>query len=392
MTRTLATRTWVLVSGDFVRHGGMDRANYELARWLAEQGAELHLVTHRAEEDLRRLPGLTVHEVPRPLGAHALGSLLLDRVGRRVAGNVVRRSPGGARVVVNGGNCRYPDANWVHAVHAAWPVRDEGAPLHVRAKNRADKWRNRWSEWRALKPARVVLANSEKTRRELVERVGLEASKVHVVYLGCDPESAQPLAADRIAEHRRALGVAPDEAMILFVGALGHDVNKGLDTLLEAFARWKENGAPGARLFAVGAAVPRWQREVEARRLSRSVRLLGFRRDAGELVGAADLLVAPSRYDSYGLSVQEAICREVPAVVSSRAGVSERYPSALRPLVLADPEDANELTATLARWADDRARFASDTARFAAELRMQTWTRTAEQVVERIEAAGPPAR
>ena len=27
-----------------------------------------------------------------------------------------------ARVVVNGGNCAWPDINWVHAVHAAWPV------------------------------------------------------------------------------------------------------------------------------------------------------------------------------------------------------------------------------------------------------------------------------
>jgi glycosyltransferase involved in cell wall biosynthesis len=369
----------------------MDRANYELARWLAGEGAEVHVVTHRAEEDLRILPGVIVHEVPRPLGAHALGSLLLDRVGRSVARAVVARSPD-ARVVVNGGNCRYPDANWVHAVHAAWPVRDGGAPLHVRAKNRVDKWRNRRDEGRALRAARVVLANSQKTRRELIERVGVEASRVHVVYLGCDPEAARPLDAQRIAEHRQALGVAASESMILFVGALGHDTNKGLDTLLDAFSRWKQDGAPAVRLFAVGAAVPRWQREVSARGLSGSVQLLGFRRDAGELVGAADLLVAPSRYDSYGLAVQEAICREVPAIVSSRAGVSERFPPPLRPLVLADPEDANELAITLARWSSDRGRFAADVARFAGELRLQTWARTAEQIVERIEASAPAPR
>ena len=28
----------------------------------------------------------------------------------------------GARVVVNGGNCRWGDVNWVHYVHAAWSL------------------------------------------------------------------------------------------------------------------------------------------------------------------------------------------------------------------------------------------------------------------------------
>ena len=48
---------------------------------------------------------------------------------------VVGRDPL-ARVVVNGGNCAWPDINWVHAVHAAWPVHDDGAPWWSRYRNR----------------------------------------------------------------------------------------------------------------------------------------------------------------------------------------------------------------------------------------------------------------
>ena len=56
------------------------------------------------------------HRVPRPFGRHLLGAPLLARAGRRVAR---RFAPAGYRVLVNGGNCRWPDANWVHYVHAA---------------------------------------------------------------------------------------------------------------------------------------------------------------------------------------------------------------------------------------------------------------------------------
>ena len=46
-----------------------------------------------------------------------LGDPLLDRAGRAVA----RRLAGeGARVVVNGGNCRWFDVTWVHYCHAAY--------------------------------------------------------------------------------------------------------------------------------------------------------------------------------------------------------------------------------------------------------------------------------
>jgi hypothetical protein len=38
-------KPYLLVTGDFVKTGGMDRANYALAHYLARQGGEVHLVT-----------------------------------------------------------------------------------------------------------------------------------------------------------------------------------------------------------------------------------------------------------------------------------------------------------------------------------------------------------
>ncbi len=126
------TRIWLLIAGDFTPLGGMDCANYGLASFLARrEGTEVHLVTHRAWDDLEARPNVRVHRIPRPWGKHLFGMPLLARVGRWRAR---RLAPCGARVVVNGGNCAWGDVNWVHYVHAAWPPRqEEGLAHRVRA-------------------------------------------------------------------------------------------------------------------------------------------------------------------------------------------------------------------------------------------------------------------
>src|SRR5262249_11523681 len=106
----------LLVSGDFVRTGGMDVANFALATFLARSGCDVHLVTHKAEEALAADPRVTLHKIPRPAPSYLLGSPLLATAGRFCAWRG-RRDRG--RTIVNGGNCDVGDVNWVHYVHAA---------------------------------------------------------------------------------------------------------------------------------------------------------------------------------------------------------------------------------------------------------------------------------
>src|SRR5215210_4738523 len=176
------TRTWLLVSGDFTPLGGMDVANHALARYLAlRPGTEaVHLVTHRAWADLAALGAVRVHRVARPGGSHLLGMPLLARAGRAWAR---RLAPGGARVVVNGGNCAWGDVNWVHYVHAAWTPPPDGGPARRLKAAAAHRYFLR-TEGARVRLARLVLANSERTRADLIARLGLPAERVRTVYYG----------------------------------------------------------------------------------------------------------------------------------------------------------------------------------------------------------------
>ncbi|HVE84709.1 MAG TPA: glycosyltransferase family 4 protein, partial [Myxococcales bacterium] len=174
----------LLVSGDFVQTGGMDVANYALARYLLDQGREVHLVAHRVAPELAAHPGARAHRVPRPGRSYFAGAPLLDVAGRRWGRRTLARM---GRVVVNGGNCAVADVNWVHYVHAAF--RPEGRfSAWRRLKVLASDAFYRAQEARRISSARVVVANSERTRTDVIERLGVRPERVQVVYYGTDPE------------------------------------------------------------------------------------------------------------------------------------------------------------------------------------------------------------
>src|SRR5262249_4170873 len=117
------------------------------------------------------------------------------------------------------------------------------------------------------------------------------------------------------------------------------------------------------------------------------VRVLGFRTDVASLLAAADVLVHPSRYEAYGLGVHEAICRGVPAIVSATAGVAERFPADLAPLLLPAGAGAADVAAALVRWQRDAAGWRARIAHVSASFRSRTWEHMAADVAAAVEAA-----
>ena len=119
--------------------------------------------------------------------------------------------------------------------------------------------------------------------------------------------------------------------------------------------------------------------------MNSSVRILGLVDNVPEVLAAGDLLVSPSRYEAYGLNVQEALCRGVPSLVSASAGVAERYPADMRDLLIPNPEDARDLASRILFFQRERDRFRTATDRLGRELRAFSWQEMASQMVSTIE-------
>jgi glycosyltransferase involved in cell wall biosynthesis len=384
-----ANRTWVLVAGDFHRAGGMDRANAEFAAYLCATGATVHLVSHRVEDQLAAHPKVRIHLARRTGGVHFMAQRHLGRLGRTIAAQIISHTPG-ARVFVNGVNCDWPDINWVHYVHREWLTQPKEAPLWFRLKHGLDSRSHARKELRVLKTARVIVANSERTRTDLIRDVGVEPERVRTVYLGCGSEW-QTITSDRRAAARAWLGESQGRPLAAFVGGFGYDSRKGFDTLWTAWKSLCARPEWDADLIVAGGgrALPQWRDVIERSGLASRVRMLGFTDRVPDVLAAADVLVSPVRYESYGLNVQEAICCGVPAIVSRSAGVAERYPAELDELLLPDPEDADDLFKRMLRWRSQINEFKRRIAPLGATLRGWTWRDMAAQMVAVAESTEP---
>lgn len=388
-------RPYVIVTGDYVRTGGMDRANYALAEYLAntpEKASSVHLVGHRCDSNLLDNSRVHFHKVPQLLKSYWLSGPFLNNTGR----NVAKRLAGDQKpvLVVNGGNCRSPlvNLNWVHYVHAAFDpclIRNYQPRFHQRLKMQLahrDFLRHERIAFR--QPSRFI-ANSRLTAQHLQVFYGVDPKHIDVVYYGTDQHLFQPVTADHRHQARESLGFhdQDDRPNIVFVGALG-DSRKGFDLLFQAWRRLNDDSSWDTRLIVVGSgsSLNYYQHLAEREQLGDSIRFLGFRRDVPEILASSDLLVSPARYEAYGLNVHEALCRGLPVLVSSTAGIAERIrdysDEAARQFCLPDPLDADSLCKSLQKW-----RQAVNSNRHLAEevgqyLSRDSWARQMQTLVE----------
>jgi glycosyltransferase involved in cell wall biosynthesis len=375
-------KSYLLLTGDFVKTGGMDRANFALADYLARQGNQVHLVAYRVATDLLNYPNVVFHRVPKFLNSYLLSSPLLDRSGRYLAKLLgVDRT----RVLVNGGNCQWGDINWVHYVHAAYkPEIRSGLLGKLKAKMTYQS--TLAAEKKALNLANIIIVNSERTKLDIISRLDIKPERIQTVYYGIDPTIFYPASAQERVQLRQKLGWPQDKPIIVFIGALG-DRRKGFDTLFNAWQQLCADPSWDGNLVAIGtgAELPLWQQRTAQASLESRIQFLGFRSDVPDILRAANCLVAPTRYEAYGLGVHEALCCGLPAIISGDAGVAERYPETLQDLLMSNPDDVEDLVLKLRKWRSHQDDYKRLVFSLSQELRNYTWDDMAKNILAAIE-------
>jgi glycosyltransferase involved in cell wall biosynthesis len=176
------------------------------------------------------------------------------------------------------------------------------------------------------------------------------------------------------ARFRRKL--SDDELVLLLIG---NDWRvKGLPAVLESIA-----AAPDLplRLIVAGSDIPaNFRGIVEHLKIGNRCLWEPARPDVIDFYAAADVYVSPSREDSFGLPVAEAMACGLPVITSKFAGVSELIQNERDGFVLSDPKDSRSLTEILRILQADpslRTRI-GDSASTVAQL--CTWDRNASEI------------
>jgi glycosyltransferase involved in cell wall biosynthesis len=239
----------------------------------------------------------------------------------------------------------------------------------------------------AARRAHRVIADSQSTRDDLVELVGLPAERIDVVPLGLGAvRRSAPTPPVQLRERLR-LG---DHPIVLSLSA--KRPHKNLLALIGALARIPAESRP----VLVLAGYPT-EHEAQLRELTRSlgldehVRFPGWlsEADVEGLWAIAAAFVFPSLYEGFGLPVLEAMVRGVPVACSNASSLPEVAGDAA---LLFDPRDEGALAVALERLLDDAALAQRLRVAGRERARQFTWERSARATIDSYRRAlGRPA-
>lgn len=206
---------------------------------------------------------------------------------------------------------------------------------------------------RSARRAAHILADSECTRGDIVDLLGIPRERVSVAYAGVGEEYRRVHDPVRLGAARRELGL--ETPFVLGVGTL--EPRKDWPTLIRAFAD-AERVRDGRALVIAGGrgwgTAPIFQAVESARAAGADVRLLGFVPDRlmPALYSLAEVFAFPSVYEGFGLPPLEALACGVPAAVASAASLPEVVGDAA---LLVPPGDVPAWRDALVRLVEDSA-------------------------------------
>lgn len=157
---------------------------------------------------------------------------------------------------------------------------------------------------------------------ELLQRGGVAKERIELI---CDAVEPEALRAGREAADVRAeLGADEGRPVLLVLASLVH--RKGIDVLIDALALLRKEAPQLNPLLWIAGSGPEegnLRSQINSVGASDSIRLLGQRNDAPDLLNACDLLVLPSRREGLGVAALEAMAVGKPVIASRVGGLAQ---------------------------------------------------------------------
>ena len=325
--------------------GGMNVYVRDLSRELARRGHHVDVYTRSQDSGISRVDesglgwGARVIHVPagpeHPYDKH----LVYDHLPEFVEGVLAQGASDGLRYDVlhshywlSGAAAEVLRERWggtpvLHMFHTLGAMKNAVAQ---RPEERETSHRIA-VERQLVRSADLVIAATRAEEEQLARLYGADLSRVRVISPGVDTERFHPIPPSHAKEQ---IGLCPERRTILFVGRI--EALKGVDNLLRAVARVVEKRPDlraGLCLPIVGGDPDRVREDDEMTRLQELREELGI----GDVVtflgakdqnllqyyyAAAEVVVMPSDYESFGMVALEAMACGTPVIASDVGGLA----------------------------------------------------------------------
>lgn len=197
---------------------------------------------------------------------------------------------------------------------------------------------------------KMVVANSQRVKEEIIAHYGLPAEKICVIYNGIKIDHFPYVSEADRKRVRGSLRLSEDDVLVLFIGS-GFE-RKGLLYLIRAIKLLKDTGKK-VKLLVVGKG-RQYAYSKEARRLGveGSVVFAGPAKSVLPYLAAGDVFCLPSIYDPFSNACLEAMAAGLPVITSRANGANEIIIEPKNGAVVEEPSRPSEIAEKITLFLD----------------------------------------
>ncbi len=238
--------------------------------------------------------------------------------------------------------------------------------------------------------AKIILTDSEWSKRDILRKLGRPEEQVRVVYLAPAPHFQPAETWQQIIDIKAKYNLP--ENFVLYLG--GYDARKNIKSLLYAFT-WISATLTDMYPLVLAGELPQKDSVLYPDPL-RIARELGIEEyivtpgwiaeaDLPLLYSAATVFIYPSYYEGFGLPVLEAMACGTPVVTTNATSIPELAGPAAFQL---DPNDTKQIAAPIIRLCTDEESNDEMIERGFEQVEKFSWRKTAQQTLQAYREAG----
>ena len=189
----------------------------------------------------------------------------------------------------------------------------------------------------------TMLPVSTLTKEKLMQEYNVDQEKVKVIHPGVDLESFQTLDREYCRnDMRKYFGIHRDDIVLLFV-SMNFEI-KGLDYVIAAVGKAKASyPSHNLKLLVVGKGdYKKYSTLAQRAGIESNVIFAGVQKEnLKKIYMASDIFMMLSRFDTFGMTVLEAMAASLPVIISSNVGAKDLVLEGINGFVMEDTDNAD---------------------------------------------------
>lgn len=239
-----------------------------------------------------------------------------------------------------------PHRIWIHEVRRKYISLFDHATYHVEKHLINDTRCKRF------------LPVSRLTKEKFLQEYKIKPEKIQVIHPGVDLERFQSLDRDRCRKGiRKQFKIDPSDIVILFV-SMNFEI-KGLDYVMAAVGKAKTSYPyQNIKLLVVGKGdYKKYGTLAQKIGIKKNVIFAGVKKENLEKIYlSSDIFMMLSRFDTFGMTVLEAMAASLPVIISNKVGAKDLVSEGINGFVIEDTNNADMICARIGFMLDSKTR------------------------------------